>query len=200
MLPLPVKYRMYFGEPLHFEGDASDDDAAIQEKVDVVKDAIEGMLARGVRERKGIFTLVSRAATFYAPRCSAAGRQRLRPRSRWPVPAPRLRRRPLPRSTLPRTAGRVGFPEHVLFVSVAGLTPGGYRDDGVRPPVMPTLAALARAGAAADAVTTVAPAARYPAHATLVTGQLPAAHGIVADRLTGDRGVRARAVLAREPT
>jgi 1-acyl-sn-glycerol-3-phosphate acyltransferase len=56
ILPLPVKYRMYFGESLHFEGDAADDDAAIQEKVDVVKDAIEGMLARGVRERKGIFS------------------------------------------------------------------------------------------------------------------------------------------------
>ena len=56
ILPLPVKYRMYFGEPLHFESDAADDDAAIQEKVDVVKDAIEGMLARGVRERKGIFS------------------------------------------------------------------------------------------------------------------------------------------------
>jgi hypothetical protein len=85
----------------------------------------------------------------------------------------------------------VGFPEHVLFVSVAGLTPGDYRDDGVRPPAMPTLAELAGAGAAADAVTAVAPAARYPANATLVTGQLPAVHGIVADHLKGDRGVRA---------
>jgi len=56
MLPLPVKYRMYFGEPLDFDGDASDDDTAIQEKVDAVKDAIEGMLANGVRERKGIFS------------------------------------------------------------------------------------------------------------------------------------------------
>jgi 1-acyl-sn-glycerol-3-phosphate acyltransferase len=56
MLPLPVKYRMYFGEPLHFDGDAADDDATIQAKVDVVKDAIEGMLASGVRERKGIFS------------------------------------------------------------------------------------------------------------------------------------------------
>ena len=56
ILPLPVKYRMYFGEPLHFDGDAADDDAAIQEKVDVVKDSIEGMLANGIRERKGIFT------------------------------------------------------------------------------------------------------------------------------------------------
>jgi predicted AlkP superfamily pyrophosphatase or phosphodiesterase len=94
-------------------------------------------------------------------------------------------------SGAPRTAGRVAFPEQVVFVSVAGLTPSDYREDGLRPPAMPTLAELARSGAAADAVTAVAPAARYPANATLVTGQLPAEHGIVADRLTGDRGVRA---------
>ena len=56
MLPLPVKYRIYFGEAHRFEGDAADDDDAIQAKVDTVKDAIEGMLARGVRERKGIFS------------------------------------------------------------------------------------------------------------------------------------------------
>jgi hypothetical protein len=78
----------------------------------------------------------------------------------------------------------------VVFISVAGMTPDAYRDDGFRSPVMPTVAELARAGAAADAVTAVAPAARYPANATLVTGQLPASHGIVADRLKGDRGVR----------
>jgi hypothetical protein len=89
-----------------------------------------------------------------------------------------------------RNPGGAGFPELVVFISVAGLTPGDYRDDGLLPPVMPTVAALARSGAAADAVTAVAPAARYPAHATLVTGQRPAAHGIVADRLKGDRGVR----------
>jgi predicted AlkP superfamily pyrophosphatase or phosphodiesterase len=89
-----------------------------------------------------------------------------------------------------QAAGRVAFPGHLLFVSVAGLTPDAYRDDGVRPPAMPTLAKLARAGAAADAVEAVAPAARYPANATLVTGQPPALHGIVADRLIGDRGVR----------
>jgi hypothetical protein len=91
---------------------------------------------------------------------------------------------------LPRRAGGPGLPERVLFVSVAGMTPGAYRDDGVRAPVMPTVAELARGGAAAEAVTTVAPASRYPAHATLVTGQLPALHGIAADHLAGDRGVR----------
>ncbi|MHC4411339.1 MAG: hypothetical protein ACYS0F_20350, partial [Planctomycetota bacterium] len=56
LLPLPVKYRMHFGEPLRFEGDAADDDGAIQAKLDVVKNTIEEMLARGVRSRQGIFS------------------------------------------------------------------------------------------------------------------------------------------------
>jgi 1-acyl-sn-glycerol-3-phosphate acyltransferase len=56
MMPLPVKYRMYFGEPELFEGDPADDDEEIQVRVDSVKTRIESMLARGVRERKGIFT------------------------------------------------------------------------------------------------------------------------------------------------
>ena len=55
MLPLPVKYRIYFGEPLVFAGDSSDDDVTIQRNVDSVKETIEAMLARGVRDRKGIF-------------------------------------------------------------------------------------------------------------------------------------------------
>jgi 1-acyl-sn-glycerol-3-phosphate acyltransferase len=53
---LPVKYRMYFGQPLRFEGDAWDRDAAIDEKIEAVRDAIRALLARGLAERKGIFT------------------------------------------------------------------------------------------------------------------------------------------------
>jgi len=56
LLPMPVKYRMYFGEPLHFEGDPSDEDARIEEKVDVVRAAIAGGFERGLAERKGIFS------------------------------------------------------------------------------------------------------------------------------------------------
>ena len=56
LLPLPVKYHIYFGEPQRFEGDASDEDAIIEAKVDVVKAKIAGLLARGRRERKGIFS------------------------------------------------------------------------------------------------------------------------------------------------
>jgi 1-acyl-sn-glycerol-3-phosphate acyltransferase len=54
-LPLPVKYRLYVGEPLLFEGDADDDDAVIEEKVWVVKATIQSMINRGLKERKGIF-------------------------------------------------------------------------------------------------------------------------------------------------
>jgi 1-acyl-sn-glycerol-3-phosphate acyltransferase len=55
LLPLPVKYRFYFGEPLRFEGDSSDEDAVIQKHVDVVKKSITDMFERGLAERKGIF-------------------------------------------------------------------------------------------------------------------------------------------------
>lgn len=54
-LPLPVKYRLYVGEPLLFEGDPDDDDAVIEEKVWMVKATIQSMVNRGLKERKGIF-------------------------------------------------------------------------------------------------------------------------------------------------
>jgi 1-acyl-sn-glycerol-3-phosphate acyltransferase len=55
LLPLPVKYRIYFGEPLDFEGDSNDEDAAIEARVAEVRGAIEALLARGLRERRGVF-------------------------------------------------------------------------------------------------------------------------------------------------
>ena len=55
MLPSPVKYRIYFGEPLKFEGDPNDDEAVIAPKVAEVKNAIQVMLDRGLRERRGFF-------------------------------------------------------------------------------------------------------------------------------------------------
>lgn len=54
-LPLPTKYRIYFGEPLSFEGDPDDDDAVIEEKVARVKGTIQSMLNRGLKERASIF-------------------------------------------------------------------------------------------------------------------------------------------------
>ncbi|MCS6857531.1 MAG: acyltransferase family protein [Sandaracinaceae bacterium] len=54
-LPLPVRYFIEFGEPLHFEGDPDDEDTVIESKVVVVKNAIRGMLHRLLRERKSVF-------------------------------------------------------------------------------------------------------------------------------------------------
>jgi 1-acyl-sn-glycerol-3-phosphate acyltransferase len=55
LLPLPVKYRLYFGEPIELEGDPTEEDAAIESRVGVVRRALEELLARGLRERRGIF-------------------------------------------------------------------------------------------------------------------------------------------------
>lgn len=54
-LPLPTRYRIYFGEPMRFEGDPDDDDAVIEEKVFVVKATIQSMINRGLKARKSIF-------------------------------------------------------------------------------------------------------------------------------------------------
>jgi 1-acyl-sn-glycerol-3-phosphate acyltransferase len=54
-LPLPTRYRMYFGEPLRFEGDPDDDDGVIEEKVFAVKATIQSMLNRGLKARKSVF-------------------------------------------------------------------------------------------------------------------------------------------------
>jgi 1-acyl-sn-glycerol-3-phosphate acyltransferase len=54
-LPLPVKYRIEFGEPLTFEGDPTEDDETIGEKVAVVKGAIERLVAAGLERRQGWF-------------------------------------------------------------------------------------------------------------------------------------------------
>jgi 1-acyl-sn-glycerol-3-phosphate acyltransferase len=55
MLPLPVKFRLRFGAPLRFEGDPSEEDTEIERKVDVVKDAIRGLIAEGLEARRGWF-------------------------------------------------------------------------------------------------------------------------------------------------
>ena len=55
LLPLPVKYRIYFGKPLRFSGDADEEDATIRTRVDQVKHTIQMMLERGVRERASAF-------------------------------------------------------------------------------------------------------------------------------------------------
>jgi predicted AlkP superfamily pyrophosphatase or phosphodiesterase len=66
--------------------------------------------------------------------------------------------------------------DHVILVSIDGLRGATYRDE--RWPA-PALRELAHRGAFALAARTVFPALTYPAHATIVTGALPAHHGLI---------------------
>ncbi len=54
-LPLPMKYRIYFGEPLRFGGDPHDDDVVISDKVWLVKQTIQDMLNRALAQRAHLF-------------------------------------------------------------------------------------------------------------------------------------------------
>ena len=54
-VPLPVKFRIHFGAPLVFEGDASEEDAAIEERVAVVKDRIRELIADARAARSNWF-------------------------------------------------------------------------------------------------------------------------------------------------
>ncbi len=55
LIPFPVKYRIYFGKPMRFSGNAHDEDEVIERQVDKVRDAIQSMLDRGLRERRSLF-------------------------------------------------------------------------------------------------------------------------------------------------
>ena len=54
-LPLPVKYRVYFGEPMKFTGDPDDDDDALDDKIKTVRNRIQSMIHLGLRERQHVF-------------------------------------------------------------------------------------------------------------------------------------------------
>jgi len=55
ILPYPTKYRIYFGEPLEFEGDPDDEDEVLEEKVRHVRNEIHSMIRIGLKERRHIF-------------------------------------------------------------------------------------------------------------------------------------------------
>ena len=71
--------------------------------------------------------------------------------------------------------------EHVVLVCVDGLLPSFYLDPRWPAPAMQQ---LYREGAHAKAMRSVFPASTYPNHTTLVTGALPARHGILHNRET----------------
>ena len=55
LVPLPTKYRLYFGEAQRFTGDPDDDDEVLEEKVKAVKHRIQSLLQVGLKERRHIF-------------------------------------------------------------------------------------------------------------------------------------------------
>jgi 1-acyl-sn-glycerol-3-phosphate acyltransferase len=54
-LPMPVKYRMWFGEPMEFVGSADEDDDVVAGHVKKVKHTIQRMLAHGLSQRRSLF-------------------------------------------------------------------------------------------------------------------------------------------------
>jgi 1-acyl-sn-glycerol-3-phosphate acyltransferase len=54
-VPLPSKYRIYYGDPLRFSGRPDDEDSELDKKVRTVKASIQSMLNRGLKERQGVF-------------------------------------------------------------------------------------------------------------------------------------------------
>jgi 1-acyl-sn-glycerol-3-phosphate acyltransferase len=55
LLPLPVKYRLHFGKPLHFLGDPDDEDSVVTEKVKQVRRTLQRMIRDGLKARKHVF-------------------------------------------------------------------------------------------------------------------------------------------------
>ncbi len=53
-IPLPVKVELYFGEPMHFEGDPDAPEEEVQGMVAQVKEKIQSMLDRGIAARSDL--------------------------------------------------------------------------------------------------------------------------------------------------
>ncbi len=77
----------------------------------------------------------------------------------------------------------------LIVLSVDGLRPEIYRAAEGR---FPNLAELEKSGASAEAAETIYPSTTYPAHATIVTGVAPRAHGIYSHLASLDPTEKAR--------
>ncbi|MCG8588434.1 MAG: alkaline phosphatase family protein, partial [Proteobacteria bacterium] len=100
-----------------------------------------------------------------------------------------------PRATAPRTLPDTLLPvpaaraERLLLVGIEGLRPRDYLPGPSGAPSMPFLAEMAREGIAVEALRPVAPATAYPSFTSAVTGRVPGRHGVVSDRVLGERGI-----------
>jgi len=55
LLPLPTRYRIYFGAPRLFRGDSNDEDEAIIKLVEELRSDMQRMIERGLRTREHVF-------------------------------------------------------------------------------------------------------------------------------------------------
>jgi 1-acyl-sn-glycerol-3-phosphate acyltransferase len=55
LLPYPVKYRLYFGPAMRFDGDANDEDEVIRRKVEEVRMTLQKMIDLGLDARQHVF-------------------------------------------------------------------------------------------------------------------------------------------------
>ena len=69
----------------------------------------------------------------------------------------------------------------VILISVDGMTPVEYLQPDAHGLKIPNLRALAAGGCKANGVEGVFPTSTYPSHTAMITGQVPARHGIVAN-------------------
>ena len=56
LLPLPTKIRLYFDEPILFEGNPDDPDEKIMPMVETVKSSINKMIQFGLETRPSVFS------------------------------------------------------------------------------------------------------------------------------------------------
>jgi 1-acyl-sn-glycerol-3-phosphate acyltransferase len=54
-IPLPTRYRIWFGEPMSFHGAVDDDDAVVAGHVKKVKNTIQRMVDAGLKRRRSVF-------------------------------------------------------------------------------------------------------------------------------------------------
>jgi 1-acyl-sn-glycerol-3-phosphate acyltransferase len=55
LLPLPTRYRIYFGRPMSFQGDPDEDDLDVGVRVNKVRSEIQRMIDNGLAERESVF-------------------------------------------------------------------------------------------------------------------------------------------------
>ena len=57
MLPLPTKFIIHFGEPIHLKGDPDAPDAELRPLIEQVEDAVRVEIQKGLDKRRGIFDI-----------------------------------------------------------------------------------------------------------------------------------------------